>query len=376
MTLATVLFALLFYCATAVLVGGTAVRILGYVRTPAPLKIPTTPAPTTRRGVALRLAREVLVFESLFKANLWLWVLGWVFHAGLALVLLRHLRYFTEPVWAWVALLQPFGLYAGFALAAALAGLWIRRRFVARVRYISTPSDHLMLALLLAIAVSGLAMKFVAHTDVVALKAFCLGLLVFDWQPLPSDALSAGAPRAGRRADAGVSLQQAAARARHLLLPLAQPGRRPARTPAPGRLGREARPEELTMAAADLKAPPLRRFPGAPQALAPGAMAGSRPHVANDRMQQALGFPGTLAEGWEEKAIGRMGELLGKYRSLKVYLDACVHCGACADKCHYFIGTQDPLEHAGGAAGPDAQRLSPVLTLPGSCSRSWSARAI
>jgi len=189
MTPATVLFALLFYCATAVLVGGTAVRILGYVRAPAPLKIPTTPAPTTRRGVALRLAREVLVFESLFKANLWLWALGWVFHAGLALVLLRHLRYFTEPVWAWVTLLQPFGLYAGFALAAALAGLWIRRRFVARVRYISTPSDHLMLALLLAIAVSGLAMKFVAHTDVVALKAFCLGLLVFDWQPLPSDAL-------------------------------------------------------------------------------------------------------------------------------------------------------------------------------------------
>jgi nitrate reductase gamma subunit len=189
MTPATVLFALLFYCATAVLVGGTAVRILGYVRTPAPLKIPTTPAPTTRRGVALRLAREVLVFESLFKANLWLWALGWVFHAGLALVLLRHLRYFTEPVWAWVALLQPFGLYAGFALAAALSGLWIRRFFVARVRYISTPSDHLMLALLLAIAVSGLAMKFVAHTDVVALKAFCPGLLVFDWQPLPSDAL-------------------------------------------------------------------------------------------------------------------------------------------------------------------------------------------
>src|SRR5512137_2509644 len=189
MTPATVVFALLLYCATVVLVGGAAVRILGYVRTPAPLKIPTTPAPTTRRGVALRLAREVLVFESLFKANLWLWALGWVFHAGLALVLLRHLRYFTEPVWAWVALLQPFGLYAGFALAAALAGLWIRRRFVARVRYISTPSDHLMLALLLAIAVSGLGMKFVSHTDVVALKAFCLGLLFFDWQPVPADPL-------------------------------------------------------------------------------------------------------------------------------------------------------------------------------------------
>jgi nitrate reductase gamma subunit len=187
MTPATIAFALLFYTAFVVLVGGTAYRIYGYVRVPAPLKIPTTPAPISRSGVALRLAREVVLFESLFKAGLWLWLAGWLFHAGLALVLARHLRYFTEPVWGWVAFLQPFGVYAGFAMAAGLAGLWIRRMFVARVRFISTPSDHLMLALLLAIALSGLAMKYVAHTDVVAVKAFFLGLMYFDWQPLPSD---------------------------------------------------------------------------------------------------------------------------------------------------------------------------------------------
>ena len=128
-----------------------------------------------------------MLFESLFKSSLWTWVFGWLFHAGLALVLIRHLRYFTEPVWAWVAFAQPFGIYAAFAMAAGLAGLWVRRFAVARVRYISTPSDHLMLALLLAIAVSGLAMKYVAHTDVVAVKAFFLGLMVADWQPLPAD---------------------------------------------------------------------------------------------------------------------------------------------------------------------------------------------
>jgi nitrate reductase gamma subunit len=182
-------FAALFYFATAVLVAGLVVRVRQYAGTPAPLKIPTTPAPTTSAGVALRLAREVLFFESLFKANLWLWACGWLFHAGLALVLLRHLRYFIEPVWAWVAFLQPFGVYAGFALAAGLAGLWVRRLFVARVRYISTPSDHLMLALLLAIAGTGLAMKYVAHTDIVGVKAFFLGLMYLDWQPLPADLL-------------------------------------------------------------------------------------------------------------------------------------------------------------------------------------------
>jgi nitrate reductase gamma subunit len=189
MTAATILAAALFYVATAVFVVGLALKIRDYAKTPAPLKIPTTPAPTTRGGVVLRMAREVVLFESLFRSNLWTWLFGWLFHAGLALVLIRHLRYFIEPVWSWVAFVQPFGVYAGFAMAAGLAGLWARRMFVARVRYISTPSDHLMLALLLAIAGSGLAMKFIAHTDIVAVKAFFLGLERFSLQPLPAGAV-------------------------------------------------------------------------------------------------------------------------------------------------------------------------------------------
>ena len=185
----TTLFAVLLYVSAAVLVGGLAYRIRDYARTPAPLKIPTTPAPTHRGGVVLRMVREVALFESLFRSNLWTWAFGWMFHVGLALVLVRHLRYFVEPVWSWLAFVQPFGVYGGFLMAAGLAGLWARRFLVARVRYISTPSDHLMIALLLAIAGTGLAMKYVAHTDIVALKAFTLGLVYFDWQPLPADVL-------------------------------------------------------------------------------------------------------------------------------------------------------------------------------------------
>ena len=182
-----VFFALLFYLATLVLVGGVAYRIAQFARTPAPLKIPTTPAPTTVPGVAWRMTREVMFFESLFKSNLWIWLFGWVFHMALALVLLRHLRYFTEPVNAIIAFLQPFGMYAGFAMVGALAALWARRFLVPRIRYISTPSDHLMLALLIGIGAPGLGMKFVMHTDVVAVKAFFLGLMRLDIQPLPAD---------------------------------------------------------------------------------------------------------------------------------------------------------------------------------------------
>jgi nitrate reductase gamma subunit len=189
MSVLTVTYALLFYAATGFLVVGVAQRIRLYLRAPAPLKIPTTPAPTTGTGVALRMAREVLWFESLFKSNKWTWAFGWLFHAGLLLVLLRHVRYFQEPVWTPIVMVQFIGTYAGFAMAAGLAGLWARRFLVDRVRYISTPSDHLHLALLLAIAGSGLLMRFVAHTDIVALKAFTLGLLRFNWQPLPTDPL-------------------------------------------------------------------------------------------------------------------------------------------------------------------------------------------
>jgi nitrate reductase gamma subunit len=94
-----------------------------------------------------------------------------------------------QPVWTVVEITQPFGVYAGFAMLAGLAGLWARRFLVERIRYISTLSDHLMLALLAAIAASGLAMKYVAHTDIVAVKVFMLGLMAFDWQPLPADPL-------------------------------------------------------------------------------------------------------------------------------------------------------------------------------------------
>ncbi len=185
MTAATLFFALLFYAAFLLCAVGLVYKIADYARTPAPLKIPTTPAPTTSGGVVLRMLREVTLFESLFKANLWIWLFGFMFHVALALVLLRHLRYFTEPVWSWVIWIQPFGIYGGLAMVAGLAALWGRRFLVERIRYISTLSDHLMLALLIGVGISGLSMKFVVHTDIISVKEFFLGLMRFDLQPLP-----------------------------------------------------------------------------------------------------------------------------------------------------------------------------------------------
>ncbi len=187
-TLAGGFFALLFYLATLVFSAGLLFKLFDYARTPAPLKIPTTPAPTTRAGVTGRMVREVVLFESLFRGNLWIWAFGWVFHVGLALVVVRHLRYFVEPVWSWVQALQVFGIYAAFLMMAGLAGLLVRRFAVERIRYISTRSDYLMLVLLLAIGASGLMMKWLTHVDVVGVKAFFLGLLALRIEPLPVSA--------------------------------------------------------------------------------------------------------------------------------------------------------------------------------------------
>jgi nitrate reductase gamma subunit len=183
----TTIYATAFYAASLLMVFALSRRIWLYAATPAPLKIPTTPAPTTRTGVVFRMFREVAFFESLFKANKWIWLFGWMFHVALAAVLVRHLRYFLQPVPFFVELIQPIGILAAFAMVAGLLALLARRIVVERIRYISGPSDYLMLALILAIGLSGLGMKYLARTDIVGVKAFFLGLLYFDPRPLPSD---------------------------------------------------------------------------------------------------------------------------------------------------------------------------------------------
>jgi len=187
MSTLSVIYALLFYAATTLLVVGLALRIKLYASTPTPLKIPTMPAPLTKSGAAFRVFREVAFFESLFISNRWIWIFAVLFHAGLALVLMRHVRYFQAEVSMVIQLIQPFGIYGGFAMVAGLLGLWARRLVQERIRYITGPSDHLMLALLVLIGFTGLMMKYVNHTDIIQVKTFFLGLLRFNIQELPTD---------------------------------------------------------------------------------------------------------------------------------------------------------------------------------------------
>ncbi len=64
--------------------------------------------------------------------------------------------------------------------------------------------------------------------------------------------------------------------------------------------------------------------------------------MPNPREWSPLDENWKLPEDWKEILFEGMQERLSKFRSFKVFMDSCVRCGACADKCHFFIGGGDP----------------------------------
>jgi Fe-S oxidoreductase len=92
---------------------------------------------------------------------------------------------------------------------------------------------------------------------------------------------------------------------------------------------------------AEFDTPTLKPYPEIPP-IEIGVMAHSKPYVAKEDIQQKIGFPGELIDNWQQVAIDKMGELVNNSRALRVFLDSCVKCGACTDKCHYYLGTSDP----------------------------------
>ena len=187
MNLAGTLMAAWLWSAAVIAVTGLAWRMLAWLRAPVPLPMPLPTAPATWGGAAVRLLREGLLFETLFRANRWTWLFGWLFHAALVVVLVRHAWLFVDPVPAWIGPLLGAGEWLSAVLLASLAGLLARRLFVARVRYVSVPSDYLMLLLILVIAGSG---AWLGHVDPGSLglaREFALGFAGLELRPLPLD---------------------------------------------------------------------------------------------------------------------------------------------------------------------------------------------
>jgi len=92
---------------------------------------------------------------------------------------------------------------------------------------------------------------------------------------------------------------------------------------------------------ADFETPELQEYTVVPK-LEEGTMAHVKSFTAKPKFQEPLGFPGELVDNWEEAVLTKMDDLRTRYRGFQVFLDSCVKCGACTDKCHYYLGTKDP----------------------------------
>jgi nitrate reductase gamma subunit len=126
--------------------------------------------------------------RRLLMVNPALWIGEWVFHAALFVIILRHLRYFLNPVPAWVVWAQTPGWIAGFLLPGALLYILAIRLLTGREKF-SSPVNLLMLVDVLAIAVTGLLMSTRYRADLTAVKLFALGIVTFTPLPPPLSVL-------------------------------------------------------------------------------------------------------------------------------------------------------------------------------------------
>lgn len=179
-------YAIFFYAALAVFTVGFLLKIWKYARTPAPLRISLTPAPTTSGGVVLRMVQEVGLFKSLFKSNRIIWLGGYIFHLALAIALIKHIRLFYMNTPGFLNYIATYEMYVGYAMLGALGLLLLLRLVIDRHAYISVMTDYLLLLLLMAIALTGVIMKYFIRVDIANIKVFSIGIISMNPQPLPT----------------------------------------------------------------------------------------------------------------------------------------------------------------------------------------------
>jgi nitrate reductase gamma subunit len=227
------------YAALATFFAGIVVRVVNWGRSPVPFRIPTTAGqgsglpwiktnpidnPSTRTGVIARMALEILLFRSLFRNSRlefrggpkiayewekWLWLGALAFHYAFLVIVLRHLRFFMEPIPSMVLLLErldgllemgilplqgagiPGVLISDLVLLLAVTYLFLRRIYIPQVRYISLPADYFPLFLIIAIALTGVLIRYtgpimryavgidVLSVDIIRVKELAIGLFKF-----------------------------------------------------------------------------------------------------------------------------------------------------------------------------------------------------
>lgn len=127
---------------------------------------------------------DMLFFRRLLIVNDLLWIGEWTFHISFVLVILRHLRYFLDPLPPCIWALQTPGIIAGYVLPLSLAYIFTVKFLVERKKYFSSYNFSL-LVLILLLSVSGLYMRTIYHPDIVSVKTFIMGIVTFRFGAVP-----------------------------------------------------------------------------------------------------------------------------------------------------------------------------------------------
>lgn len=215
------------YLAVVTFLLGVVYRVITWARSPVPFRIPTTAGqqksfpwvkhskldnPSTTVGVVGRMLLEVLLFRSLFRNTKmefrqgpkvtyqwekWLWLAGLLFHWCFLVILVRHLRFFTEPIPFFVLVTDRLdglfqvglpGVYiTDVVFLLTVTYLFIRRVIIPQVRYVSLPADYLPLFILLGIGITGVLMRYFLKVDVVRVKELAMSLVTL--QPKVPDGI-------------------------------------------------------------------------------------------------------------------------------------------------------------------------------------------
>ena len=198
-------------------------KVVDWSKSPVPFKIPTTcgqakslsfikedrfDCPNSKSDVIVRMILEIFLFRSLFRntnagvksgdlpklhygPSLWLWLFGIMFHYTFLVIVLRHLRLFTEPVLPGIGLLEYFDgfvqvgapvLYqSDLIFMGAITALFIRRLIMPQIRYISLDTDYFPLLLIFSIGATGMLMRHYFRVDVTGIKELTMGIVTLNW---------------------------------------------------------------------------------------------------------------------------------------------------------------------------------------------------
>jgi nitrate reductase gamma subunit len=215
------------YAAISAFLLGVIYKVIYWARSPVPFRITTVAgqqkslkwiknskleSPHTIIGVIGRMLLEVLLFRSLFRntkaeikkgpklvygSSRYLWLAALAFHWAFLIIILRHFRYFSEPIPAFVPFLQnldgflqigvPILYITNVVIVVALTFLFFRRILDPKLKYFSLASDYFPLLLIVSIAVTGILMRYFTKVDIVGVKELAVGL--FSFQPVVPDGI-------------------------------------------------------------------------------------------------------------------------------------------------------------------------------------------